>query len=414
MERGADRADAPARIRRLIGASAIWIALAFVSDGMTLLLLPYRLAAGGTEPPSATAVGLIGLLGLGGALAAQLVAGALLDRGGIARLTALGLAVAVTVAALAVFGVAGGLVAIALAFLLVQVSAAVVQAVQQTFVPERFAAPDRGRASGFKGAFDVGGATLAFVVLGALLAAGQPLAATAAVAGVFVACLAATVLLLPRERRARPVASRLRPDARRQFIALVAARFWFLLGTYAVGRFLLLIVADRLRLDVDAATAQTGLLLALLTLVTAVSAIAAGWLADRAGRVRVMVGGVVAASMGTLLLIGAASMPAFLALGSLVAVGTGMFMAGNWAMTSDIAAGHGAGRLMAVANLGTGGAAALAGIFGPVVDAANGWHTGAGFALLLVAASLVTLLALVHIRALAGRRLGGLAKATSP
>jgi len=58
----------------------------------------------------------------------------------------------------------------------------------------------------------------------------------------------------------------------------------FLLGTYAVGRFFLYFVADRLGIPRLQAADEAGSLLAGLALATALASPAAGWLADRHGR----------------------------------------------------------------------------------------------------------------------------------
>jgi MFS family permease len=63
-------------VRQVIGTGA-WIQLAFLVDGVTMLLLPVRLA---TSDGRATALGLVSFLGLGAALLVQPLAGSLSDR----------------------------------------------------------------------------------------------------------------------------------------------------------------------------------------------------------------------------------------------------------------------------------------------------------------------------------------------
>src|SRR5690606_37202120 len=103
----------------------------------------------------------------------------------------------------------------------------------------------------------------------------------------------------------------------RTFAWLVGARFLFLLGTYAVGRFLLFFVAARLGLDPGRAAEQAGLLLAGLTLVSVLAAIPAGWAADRYGRLPLMAAGSLLSAEGVLLLILAQSELQILLFGSL-------------------------------------------------------------------------------------------------
>jgi hypothetical protein len=73
-------------------------------------------------------------------------------------------------------------------------------------------------------------------------------------------------------------------------------------------------------------------------------------------------------------------MAAILALGSLMAVGTAAFGAGSWAALADETDGLRSGRLLGIANVGTAGAAAAAGLFGPMIDAAERLVPGSGYA----------------------------------
>jgi nucleotide-binding universal stress UspA family protein len=100
---------------------------------------------------------------------------ALLPEGGPGRWSrcgAIGLGVLLALPALAVFGLAGGLIAGVLGYLLVQMAAGVAQAGQQALLPDLIATNRRGLAAGIKGFMDVIGATLGFVILGWLLGEG--------------------------------------------------------------------------------------------------------------------------------------------------------------------------------------------------------------------------------------------------
>jgi hypothetical protein len=77
----------------------------------------------------------------------------------------------------------------------------------------------------------------------------------------------------------------------------------------------------------------------------------------------------------------AESMALVLGFGALMALGSAAFNAGSWAALADLTAAPGAGRLLGLANLGTAGAAAMAGAFGPIIDAGNGASPGTGYLL---------------------------------
>jgi MFS family permease len=132
----------------------------------------------------------------------------------------------------------------------------------------------------------------------------------------------------------------------------------------------------------------------------------AGWLADRVGRVRVMTWGASCGVAGPILLIWAWSPGQILLFGSVMAVGTTLFTAANWASTADVAPPAEAGRFLAVANVGTMGSAAVAGLLGPLVDVGNQQRPGAGYVIALAAAALAALAALRVVRRLEGTRPG--------
>ena len=54
-----------------------------------------------------------------------------------------------------------------------------------------------------------------------------------------------------------------------------------------------------------------------------------------------------------------------------MAAGTAAFVTANWAATTALVPAEASGRLMAIANLGTGFAAAAAGALGPLIDTAG-------------------------------------------
>ena len=142
---------------------------------------------------------------------------------------------------------------------------------------------------------DLGGALVAFVVLGRLLGNNQVGQALLTAGCVVVGLFIATLLLVPEQRTSAtrepwrtPVWSVFRFDwhENAQFVRLVLARFLFLLGIFGVGRFFLFFIGDRLALGADRATTQAGSLLAILTLISVLCSLPAGWAADRFGRGR--------------------------------------------------------------------------------------------------------------------------------
>ena len=358
--------------RTLLGVSVGWLGISLVADGLPALLLPYQLASDGAS--DAATLGLITLLALGVAAAIQPLAGHLADRVGRLPIAAAGTFIGIIGLGLLLqpgAALAGTVLALA--------GVSVAQAGQQALLPDLVPPAMRGRGGGLKSAFDVAGAFIGFVILAALLGNGDPGAAVGALGMALVASFGLTALLLGRGgfRRGdsirRPLldAYRLPLGQHRDLVTVVAARFLFLLGIYAVGRFLLFFVADRLGLLPEAAGEQAGTALALLAAITVLASLPGGWLADRFGRRPLMVAGGALAAGGIGLLPFASSLELVILFGSLMALGTAAFSSASWALLTDVASPVESGRLLGIAHLGTAGAAAAAGLFGPVIDAAG-------------------------------------------
>ncbi|MCA1587687.1 MAG: MFS transporter [Chloroflexi bacterium] len=373
-------------LRTLTGVSVGWLGISMVADGLPTLLMPYQLARGGST--DATTLGVITLAAIAVAAAIQPLAGHWSDRTGRVPVLAAG-----TVTALLGLGLMLQPGAALPATVLALVGVSVAQAGQQPLLPDLVPARLRGRGGGLKGAFDVGGAFIGFVVLAAALGSGNPGAAVAALASAIVASFALTAALVgrgarrraPTPRRSLLDAYRLDLGSHRELATVIAARFLFLLGIYAVGRFLLLFVADRLGLSPERAGEQAGLALALLAAITVIASVPSGWLADRFGRRPLMAAGGALAAAGIGLLPLASSIEPVLLFGGLMALGTGAFASASWALLADLTSDGESGRLLGIAHLGTAAAAAAAGAFGLVIDAG-----GYGVAFLL--AALVTLM----------------------
>jgi MFS family permease len=165
--------------RLALGISIVWLPLAFLTDGVTVLLLPVRLSGG---ERAASVIDLVSFAGLAAAVIAQPIAGLLSDRvrNRLDRRTFLAMAAIPALAG--IWLIAGSAVgSVALGYLIVQVATSAMQAAQQTLIPEHVGRALRGRAAGLKAAFDIGGSFVAFLVLGALLAYNSPIFAAAAI-----------------------------------------------------------------------------------------------------------------------------------------------------------------------------------------------------------------------------------------
>lgn len=392
--------------RLAVGISVTWVALAFLGDGLSALVLPTIVAS---APDAATSLGLITFVGLGLAVAAQPLAGRLSDRlrGWADRRWYMAAAAIPTLIGLAILARSDGVVWLAaLGYFGAVLAASGIQAALQTLIPEHVPLRRRGRAAGLKTAFDIGGAFVAFLLLGSALETAGVVGAAAVTAVVLIVALVVVFLWVPSvpapglapapvvpraERRVGVMTARPIPSG---FWSLVLSRFLFLLGVFIVGRFLLFLVAERLGIPAASAAGETGGLLATFTLVTAVAAIVVGPLLDRSDRRRLMAAGAVVTGGGIAVYLAPAGLWGVVAAGALMSIGTAIYVTANWAGLTDLAPPEDAGRLMGLANVGTGGAAACAGLLGPAIDT---W----GFAPALVLAAASALVALVPLTRMA-------------
>lgn len=182
------------------------------------------------------------------------------------------------------------------------------------------------------------------------------------------------------------------------FLRLLVARFFFLLGIYATGRFLLFFISDRLGLQATQAVTQAGNILAVLALITILASPIAGWLADRIGRIPLMVAGSVLGTASALMLIWAGSLGQILLFGGLMSVGSAAFAGGSWALIADLVPKDESARYFGLANFSTVGSAALAGLFGPIIDWVNRVSPGNGYSILFTLAAMAFITSALPLR----------------
>ena len=399
------------QIRLLFGISVFWLALSVLFDGVNTLVLPLQVGTFVGQNKQATLLGLITFVGLLAGALIQPIAGAFSDRLQplLGRKGFIGIGLVLSLAALFLFGIAQNTVCVMAGYLAIQVSASIAQAGQQGLIPDLVNENRRGIASGLKGFMDLTGAMLGFVMLGQLLGSGQSLPAIGAIAAILIVAYILATLLTPEDKvksgnpirtRAIPLRDIFRVDLAQQsaFLRLILARFLFLLGIYATGRFLLFFVADRLGLPEGQAAEQAGNLLAGLALITILASPFTGWLADRMGRVPLMIAGAILSALSALLLVWAGSASQILLFGGLMSLGSAAFAGGSWALLADLVPKNESARFFGLANFSTAGAAAAAGLIGPVIDGVDRMFPGMGFSVLFVLAALAFLTSALPIK----------------
>jgi MFS family permease len=156
---------------------------------------------------------------------------------------------------------------------------------------------------------------------------------------------------------------------------LIAERLVFLIGIYGMQSFAQYYLQDVLR--VPDPPAQTGNLLAALTLPLVVLVLLGGWLTDKYGAKRILAIATIVSGMGLFLMLFASDMRGLLILGSLFGAGIGLFLTSNWALANSLAPQQEAGKYLGLTNLATAGSAAIARLEGPALDWLNASWPGA-------------------------------------
>jgi MFS family permease len=412
----------PVSGRMLAGISVFWIGLSFLSDGLSVLILPSLIAEAVAEDRQASVLGLVSFVGLLTGMLTQPPAGAASDRlrHRWRRTDVIACGAVAAVVGSVFLGMTTSVLGILVAFAFVNVSVAVAQAAQQALIPDLVPTARRGAAAGWKGAMDLMGSMLAFIVLGqllrqedrglsmALLTAAVAVGGTYLVAAILFREPAALTSSRPASVAARSVLQvyRLERSKHADFLRIVVSRFLFLLATFTISRFFVYYVAQRLDLRTGEAAGRAGLILGCLALLTAVSAPVAGWAVDRFGRVLLMRSGAILSVLGAIGLAAAQSTLHLLAAGSVMALGSAAFTTANWALAVDLAPPAEGGRFLGLANIGSAGAAAGAGLFGPLTDLVNNARPGFGYtALLLECAALFAASGLLITAGTRGRQL---------
>jgi MFS family permease len=385
------------QLRLLLGISVFWLALSILLDGVNTLVLPLQISKLASPATQATVLGLLTFVGLVAAAFIQPLAGALSDRWKpvLGRKGFIGLGLLLNLASLLLFAIFDNLLGVMIGYLLIQLSASLAQAGQQGLIPDLIEKDRRGVASGLKGFMDMTGAMLGFVILGQLLGSDNTAVALGVIAAVLVSAYLLATLLTPEDQ---PAHDKSIPTGRISFSRLfrldliqhaafkriLVARFLFLFGVYAIGRFLLFFVAERLGLDPNQAAEQAGMLLGALAFVTILASPVSGWLADRIGRVPLMVAGAILGAASALLMIRAYSAAHILLFGSLMSLGSAAFGSGSWALLADIVPRNESARYFGLANFSTAGPTAAAGLLGPAIDWFETVSPGNGYSLLFI------------------------------
>jgi MFS family permease len=166
------------------------------------------------------------------------------------------------------------------------------------------------------------------------------------------------------------------------FIWWVVNRLMFLAAVGSIQSFALYFLTDALHIQNAAGLTTT--LMAVIGVCLLLSALLSGYLADRLGRKRLVSWAGIVAAAATFLLLFSLNVPMVLASGCIIGIATGVFMATNWALGTDLVPPEEAGRYLGISNLAGAGAGIVGtGIGGPMADYFNAYRPGLGYLVIL-------------------------------
>ena len=183
----------------------------------------------------------------------------------------------------------------------------------------------------------------------------------------------------------------------KNFIWWVVNRLLFLAAIGSIQGFAQFYIADVLHAE-EPATVTT-LLLAVVALFLIPSALGGGYLADRIGRRRLVGFSGLVCTLGTCVLLISPTLTAVIIGGCILGLGAGTFMATSWALGTDLAPAHEAGRYLGISNLAGAGAGIVgAGIGGPLADFFNQIRPGLGYLVIFAVYAGLFMLSVITLR----------------
>jgi len=274
-----------------------------------------------------------------------------------------------------------------IAYVFFQMASNTAQGPYQGMLPDQVPDNQRGEASGYYGMMNMVGTIFGFVVVGAILIPAGHLRLAILTLPLVVAIAGALVFFGVPDRRItregsgsplRSVIFSVAIDTRRyrDFTWLMVSRLFFLMAPVGVSTFALNFILFTFHYTDAQASLYSSILLAVVVTFAAVMSMAAGFLAQRFGKKRMVASACVIGAIGSTLLIFAPTLVWILAFGVILGISLGVFLSVDWAFMTDLIPKAEAGRYMGVSNIATASAGLIARpILGPIIDAFNNNRT---------------------------------------
>jgi len=372
--------------RYLFVLNAYWIGLSFMWNSLHVTILPAVLLNYVPETQKNTWLGLLTFFGLILAMIIQPLSGALSDRWsskfGRRRPFVL-LGSGGDLVFLLILGFIGGIPALFVGYIGLQISSNVAHGPLQGWLPDEVPAEQLGIASGIKTSLDMAGIILSSLLMGFLITAenADPTLSILVIIGVLV-IFGAITLVFAKEHNIDPT-PRARTDWKalwkqvfnfhvdgdKSYWQLIFSRFLYLVGIYGFQSFAQYYIRDKFS-DQDPIL-FTQFVMGAFVIVLIIFSLISGAKSDKGGRKRWQIASSFIGALGAVLLIFAKTPAQLIIFGSIMGVGLGIFLSVNWALANQMAPQGDFGKYVGLTNLATAGSAAVARLEGPMIDYFN-------------------------------------------
>lgn len=305
-------------------------------------------------------------------------------------------------AALTAAGLTSDLVLVGVGYALFQLAVGTWVAALSALIPDHVPAGSVGRASAFAGFGYLLGQTAGGVVAGALVT--TPSRGLIVVPWLMVLVAVVLTLAVPgrdnRDEPRRVAGRRTALPASRDFWLAFTGRFLFILAILMITTFQLYLLTDYLGLPTAEAGRIVGLATLLVGVLSAVSVIAAGVLADRLGRLKPVVGGApVLLALGLIPLLVAPGLGTELVFFGIVGLTLGAYLSVDQALMVAVLPDPGtAARDLGVLSIGSTLPGVVAPIAGGLLAGAAGYLAIFVVALVLAVAAAIVVLGIRSVR----------------
>jgi MFS family permease len=248
----------------------------------------------------------------------------------------------------------------------------------QGYVPDLVAEPQVGLASGLVGMMQITGNVTGFVLVSLAVSFGNMSLALLAVAIVELVTMLSVTLRVGRGLPPRPREGRSWPRIAREawatdvlqersFVWLLVSRLLFLTGGALLANFVVIYLSRTFGMSKEAANGMNVTILLVVVAANVIAIFPASRLSDRVGRKPLIWAACAIGGVGIALAALAPSVPVALLGAALFGASSGMFLAVDWALMTDIIPRASAGRYMGLSNVATGAATPLAIAMGGIV-----------------------------------------------